>query len=125
MDIVLKTFWPMICGSVRAHVKTMGASSSQFAVDLMIQVVERFCSLPEPATREELAARQAQQITVGGVIGTLAHADSMLKMTPTAANEIAAEMKSFAERDLTAQTPIDQIAFGSNIWVICTRHRNN
>jgi len=101
----------------------MSELSSQFAAELMTEVAERFCALPEPTSAVETSLHQSLQVTVGGILGALAHADSMARLTPTAEGEVRTEMKSFAERDFALQSAIDSVRFGSKIGAICSRHQ--
>jgi hypothetical protein len=105
----------------------MAGLHSSKAAELILSETQKFCDQPPPVDREAVAVRYLQRTALTGVkIASFAHADSMARLYPRAADSIFDAAKSIcrmgfpkSEEDLEAQYQ-ESSAFTKTVANICS-----
>ena len=120
--------WSLSCQQLQSHAQLMGHRASPTFAQLMANVAARFCSQTAPSTQAELSFRQLQAICLSSMIGSIAHADSMVRNAPDAEQELHELSRHLSERPLPitredcAILTKDLIAFAAKVDEICHTH---
>jgi hypothetical protein len=100
-ELTVQSMWSFMCQSALSHAASM-ARMQRYPVarELIDAETRKFTEQPPPRTDDELSQRHTQHLSLTSRIGTIAHADTMVRMNPDVAEAVFDLVKSFCGGDL-------------------------
>ena len=121
-------FWATACSSARSNAQLSARLSRPEFGQLIVNVVERFCSQEPPTTKEQLDFRGLQRTTLANIFGSIDHCESMARHTPAATEELYDLAKKISEQPLPTtkeecqKIANDRLANSGRAKLICNKY---
>lgn len=102
-ELMVQSTWSLMCQSALSFAASMARLQRHPAArELIDSETRKFTEQLPPGTEDELSARRVQHLSLTSRIGTIAHADSMVRMHPNVAEAVFELAKGYCEDGLPA-----------------------